>query len=602
MPGGGHFLERGIVQKKVEKVFMAYKGLIEWRGWGEEAFSEARETDKLILLGISAVWCHWCHVMDDTSYSDPEAAELINSRFIPIRVDTDRMPDVNERYNMGGWPTTAVLTPGGEVLIGATYVPPDKLKETLSQVDAFYRENRGAIKEKIGELARKKEEEQKAEREARPGDISENITAYVLEELDRHFDPVFGGFGTEPKFPVSEALDLLLTAYRDTRRKDYLEMAEKTLDGMASYGMSDQVMGGFFRYSVTRDWTVPHYEKMLESNAGLVASYLNAWRLIDEDKYLKAAKKALDYIDAWLWQPEGYFAGSQDADEEYYRLPHGERLKRTPPAVDRTMFTNLNARMAHTYLLAWETLREEKYREKALTALELMLSRMKGDGGGLYHYYDGEPRRSGLLTDQSAAVRALLLAFQLTDDRRWYVEAVSLVKFMEENHWDEEKGGYWDLPEDTGALAALSRRGKPMFENAEMSQSLKTLFVLTGNERYLDFSYKALLPYSKSYRESSYMAAVYALAVDNFLKEPTLLALTGHVGRDDMDALVEAVGGVFLPRRVLRLMDCEKDREEIEQRGYTRCNKAAAYVCRNKKCSPRIEDPKELKKSLNKAA
>ncbi|MBI5695159.1 MAG: DUF255 domain-containing protein [Nitrospirae bacterium] len=127
-------------------------GLVRWREWGEDVFEDARKHDKLLILDISAVWCHWCHVMDETSYSDPQVAGLINENFIPVRVDTDKMPDVNDRYNMGGWPTTAVLVPTGEVLIGATFIPPAKLIETLDGVLKFYSENRDELDGRIAEL------------------------------------------------------------------------------------------------------------------------------------------------------------------------------------------------------------------------------------------------------------------------------------------------------------------------------------------------------------------------------------------------------------------------------------------------------------------
>src|SRR5512135_1803818 len=330
------------------------KTLISWREWSDEAFAEAARDGKLVLLDISAVWCHWCHVMDETSYSDPAVAEVINSKFVPVRVDTDRMPDVNERYNMGGWPTTAVLTPTGEVLLGATYVPPEKLKETLSDIDEFYHANKAALAAKIVELKLKKLQEMQAEASTPPGELSPNVAAYVLEELDRAYDPVHGGFGTEPKFPAPEAIELLLTAYRDTGRQAYLDMAEKTLSGMYSHGMYDQVMGGFFRYSVTRDWSIPHYEKMLESNAGLLTNCIDAWRVTGNKGHLDAAKRTLDYLTGWLWSDDGFFFGSQDADEEYYTLPMEERQRRSAPSVDRTLFTNLNARAAVAVLKACE--------------------------------------------------------------------------------------------------------------------------------------------------------------------------------------------------------------------------------------------------------
>ena len=122
---------------------------IRWRPWSPEAFEEARREDKPILLAISAVWCHWCHVMDETTYSDEQVIRLINERFVPVRVDNDQRPDVNARYNMGGWPTTAFLTPDGEVLSGATYVPPEQFRQALEQVSSYYREHRDDIAQKV---------------------------------------------------------------------------------------------------------------------------------------------------------------------------------------------------------------------------------------------------------------------------------------------------------------------------------------------------------------------------------------------------------------------------------------------------------------------
>ncbi|MGA2193389.1 MAG: DUF255 domain-containing protein [Nitrospirota bacterium] len=577
-------------------------GTVRWRQWGAEAFDEARDSNKLILLDISAVWCHWCHVMDDTSYSSPEVINLLNGRFIPIRVDTDRMPDVNERYNMGGWPTTAVLTPTGEVLVGATYVPPEKLVETLRDIDEFYAKNRDAVHEKAAELSARKADEIKTALESPKGELSENIAAYVLEELDRNYDPVHGGFGIDPKFPLPDAVDLLLTAYRDTGRNDYLEMAAKTLDGMSSYGMYDHVMGGFFRYSTTRDWSVPHYEKMLDGNAGLIVNLINTWRVTGDEKFINTARKTLDYVDGWLWADDGYFCGSQDADEVYYKLGMEERKKRQPPSADRTMYTSFNSRMAFAYLTAWEAMGEPGYKERALMALDFILSKMKCVDGGLCHYYDSGPKRPGLLTDNSGAIKALLLAFQLTGDKKWLDEALLLEVYLESTHWDFDHGGYFDTARDPGAIAALTHRVKPMAENSDMSHSLKTLGIITGEKKFQDMAQKCLLPFTRSYRDLSFMAAGYALAVDFHMKPAVELTLAGRFGGADMTALTKAVNRVFLPRRVIRYMDFGRDKDEIRKLGLHLEGPAAAYICRETKCTARIEDPDSLKRALEREA
>ena len=126
---------------------------IRWRPWGEPAFAEARRLGRPVLLSLSAVWCHWCHVMDETSYSDPRVIAAVNEHFVPVRVDNDRHPDVNRRYNMGGWPTTAFLAPSGDVLTGGTYLPPDQMLESLARVKAFFDANQAQIVALEGERA-----------------------------------------------------------------------------------------------------------------------------------------------------------------------------------------------------------------------------------------------------------------------------------------------------------------------------------------------------------------------------------------------------------------------------------------------------------------
>ena len=202
---------------------------IGWREWSAGAFEEAQREDRPVLLGISAVWCHWCHVMDETTYSDADIIGLINERFVPIRVDNDQRPDINARYNMGGWPTTAFLTPGGEVMAGMTYIPPDQMRDVLNQVSTYYKDNKATIEEKIAEIIA----EPRARRRWRRGrDSSDQILRDVLHSASDAYDPVFGGFGSEPKFPHTDAIDLLLHAYLRDGDRDALHMARKTLEYM----------------------------------------------------------------------------------------------------------------------------------------------------------------------------------------------------------------------------------------------------------------------------------------------------------------------------------------------------------------------------------
>src|SRR5262245_28817817 len=176
--------------------------MIEWLPWGTDAFARAAREGKPILLSLTAAWCRACHEMDRTTYADPAVADLVNARFVPVRVDTDRRPDINERYNLGGWPTTAFLTPDGRLITGATFVPVDRMRGVLSRVAA-------AFETRASELAAVDDKE--AAEYTEYTDQAELVTAVFST-----FDEEHGGFGVEPKFPHAAPVQLALALFRET--------------------------------------------------------------------------------------------------------------------------------------------------------------------------------------------------------------------------------------------------------------------------------------------------------------------------------------------------------------------------------------------------
>src|SRR5437588_290102 len=179
---------------------------INWRPWSQEAFEQARQTGRPILLSISAVWCHWCHVMDETTYSHAGVIDLINREYVPVRVDNDVRPDINQRYNMGGWPTTAFLTSSGDILTGGTYMPPDQMASALMKVADYYRSNQADIASRV--LEARKRAASGVARSA--GDLEEGLVDEILDAVRSAYDSEYGGFGNAPKFPQTDAILLLL--------------------------------------------------------------------------------------------------------------------------------------------------------------------------------------------------------------------------------------------------------------------------------------------------------------------------------------------------------------------------------------------------------
>jgi uncharacterized protein YyaL (SSP411 family) len=356
--------------------------------------------------------------MDETTYSDPGVIETINRRFVPIRVDNDRRPDINARYNMGGWPTTAFLTPGGRTLTGATYLPPAQMHRALEEIARFYDEQ----KNEIAELPATSRSHDALREPAVSGDLSDAPITRLLENLESNFDEEFGGFGDEPKFPQPEVLEFLLSEWRLSGNQRYYAMVSRTMGGMSRGGMYDHVEGGFFRYSTTRDWSVPHFEKMAEEHAGLLRVLATLAIFAPTDDSHTTLVSATNYVRNVLLDPQtGFFGGSQDADEAYFALPLDERRRLVAPFVDRTSYTNWTCALAGTFFRVARALDDDALLAQAITTLDNVASRLVDPDGLLYHVLvpGGAPEVRGLLVDHVAYLRALLDAHEASGEERF---------------------------------------------------------------------------------------------------------------------------------------------------------------------------------------
>jgi uncharacterized protein YyaL (SSP411 family) len=300
---------------------------IRWHEWGEEAFAEAQRENKPILLDIGAVWCHWCHVMDRESYDSPEIAQIVNERFIAVKVDRDERPDIDSRYQVavssisgqGGWPLTAFLTPDGKPFYGGTYFPPEdgygrpSFRRVLLAISDAYREKHGEVIEqaKLVESAISNAESFAG----RGAQFSPKVIDSLVESALAMFDAVNGGFGSAPKFPHPSILDLLIDRYARSGDERVLHVFTHTLEKMARGGVYDQLAGGFHRYSVDERWVVPHFEKMCYDNSELLKNYVHAYQATGNEFFAAVARDIIRWMDEWLSNREhGGFYASQDAD------------------------------------------------------------------------------------------------------------------------------------------------------------------------------------------------------------------------------------------------------------------------------------------------
>lgn len=424
--------------------------------WGPEAFARARAEGKPVLLHIGATWCRWCHVMDEHSYTHPRVAQIVSERFVPVRVDTDHRPDVNDRYNQGGWPTLAILDADGEVLMGRTFVPAQELVLLLQSV---VESGRWSIAP------------------SRPEPLPTDLPPLddLRRAVQKAFDPYHGGFGDFQKFPHFGALEWLL----DTRLAggDDEGMLARTLDAMAAGGVHDAEQGGFFRYATQDDWSEPHYEKMLEDNARFVAIYTRAAEGLGRPEWRVVAERVVAWALGTLWLDDvGAFGGSQDADDAWYARPVEERGE--PPSVDRTVYAGWNGLMVAALVRGSAT-----WGRPGLVALAKRVGAVLRARIGP----DGRVSRTGgdvggFLSDQAEVAEGLLALGQRTGDPAWIADATRALAWARD-HLRTPDGGFWDREAGGEGLLRIQRR--PMPGNAAYADACRRLAALTSDDAWL---------------------------------------------------------------------------------------------------------------------
>ncbi|HYE98140.1 MAG TPA: DUF255 domain-containing protein [Planctomycetota bacterium] len=507
---------------------------VDWLEWSDDAFARARAEDKPLVLDLAAAWCHGCRVMDRETYGDAEIAELLRRHYVPVRVDSDRRPDINERYNLGGWPTTAFLTPSGHVLGGATYLDRNQMKQMLVQLAAGWSAQRARIDE---EIARRDEKIQQVLQKDLPGlsAVTMEIFRKTVRGIVATFDPLHGGFGQAPKFPLPTSLRVVLQAYQETEGADFAAVLVKTLDVLVDRAIFDNGQGGFFHYATNDLWTAPRFEKLTEDNALLIRLYLDAHTVTRADKYRAKAVHALDWAKTVLLDPDrGVFWGSQVADDDYYGASPAERALRAPPPPDRTVIAPATCAMASTFLRASEVLGDPAFAGTALHGLDWMLRDMVVDGR-VAQYHDGRPRVPFLLRGAVGLATSCLDAYEHTGEARWRDAARSLLDGLPARFWSDVERGFLDREIGSPAQGELARPRRSLADNASAADAYARLARLGGEEEHRRWADRLLRAFPDFLDGYGHDTAEYALAADRLLRDPQ------DVGPGDLKA--------WLPRR-----------------------------------------------------
>ena len=614
---------------------------VDWYPWGGEALSRARSEDKPILLSIGYSTCHWCHVMERESFENPAVAALLNRAFVCVKLDREERPDLDALYmaavqamtGRGGWPLNVWLTPDLKPFFGGTYFPPVDtpgrgigLATLADRIEKAWKEQRPQLKAQSDQMAgmlRQWLDEGEAATQAPGAEVLEA----ALASAQAAFDPQWGGFSPEPKFPRAMLVSLLWRL--GLKRPAARDMAAHTLRGMARGGIHDQLGGGFARYSTDREWLAPHFEKMLYDNALLALAFLEGFQVTGEAYFLEVTEGVLEYVARDLSHPEGGFYSAEDADSEgqeglFYlwtpgeirdllgpgegaefcrlfgveeggnfeggrsilHLPHGRweadrdaRVKawkarllqarggRARPSLDDKVITGWNGLMISAFARAGQALGRTAYLDRAAQAADFILSRCQGPAGLFRRWRGGEARFDATCEDYAFFVSGLLDLAEARGGARWLKEAKRLTEEMLAKFSDPAGGPLYFAQAGRDDLLARPKDGEDNAMpsgNSLAAMNLLRLAALMEIPRYRRKAEDILGGFAGKMKRYPLAFPQMLVALDFLLSGPRELVVISPSGGTGGE-LARAARSAFLPHKVLLAApDRGPDRAELE--------------------------------------
>jgi uncharacterized protein len=631
---------------------------VDWYPWGDEAFARARSEDRPVLLSVGYSACHWCHVMAHESFEDPEVAAVMNQLFVNVKVDREERPDVDAVYmeavqamtGQGGWPMTVFLTPEGRPFFGGTYFPPKTwggrpgFVDLLRAVDEAWGERRQDLMQQAEHLSESIATRSGALADQGGADIGPELVDGGRSLLRSTFDAEWGGFGRAPKFPSPSNVELVLRAWLHDKDPATLEMAVTTLDAMAAGGMYDHLGGGFSRYSVDNFWMVPHFEKMLYDQAGLVRAYLHAWQVTGEPRFRQVVEETIGYVLRDLRSPEGGLYSAEDADSEgeegrFYVWRHDDvlaiggpeavdwygvtragnfegsnilhrpvrrdllrppaveqarrrlfdaREARVRPGLDDKCLTEWNAMFVSSLAEAASVLGRDDWLDAAMRTGEFLLSSLRREDGRWLRSWqrDGGARHLAYAVDHAWLVDAFVRLSEATGEASWMAAARDAAAALVDLFADPDGPGFFTVGRDAEQLIV---RQKDLFDGATPSANsvattaLLRLAALTGERAGAERASAFLASMSGLLRDHPGAFTHLLGGVAMVAEGVTEIVVVGR--RPD---LVEAVQARFLPNAVLAWGE-PYDSPLWEGRA-----DGAAYVCRDFSCRLPAETEEDL--------
>ncbi len=567
---------------------------VQWQKWDESIFQKAKSEKKFVILDLEAVWCHWCHVMEETTYQDPKVVALIQSKYIPVRVDQDANPDISHRYEDYGWPATIVFgSDGGEIVKRRGYIPPDRMASLLQAI----------IDDPTPGPSIQAEEEVKP---AENAFLSPEQSKKILEEHLGLYDTEFGGWGSVHKLMDADAMEYAILKGQEGDGEEE-KRALRTLD--QTLNLLDPVWGGFYQYSDERNWKSPHFEKIMFIQSDYMRLYSMAWLIWQKPEYLNAAKAIAGYVKNFLTSPEGAFYTSQDADLSakaegnfYYAFDDAGRRKLGLPRIDQHRYARENGWMIASLTGLYAASGEEAYLQQAISAAHWVESNRSFEGGpngGFRH--DEKDRNGPYLGDTLSMARAFLALYGVTSERLWLEKSEAAAKFIKVHFEDAKSAGFVTAPVPANAVGALQKPVKKLDENIAIARFMNLLFHYTGNADYKKSAENAMryLASPAIINHKRFLTGI-GVADRELANEPPHFTVVGPKKDPKAKELFLAASRYPAFYKRVEWWDRKEGLMPNPDVRYPELQKPAAFICAFGRCSLPIFDSAKLPEAIQK--
>jgi uncharacterized protein YyaL (SSP411 family) len=574
---------------------------VNWSDWSEAIFQRAKKEGKLVLLDLEAVWCHWCHVMDEKTYADPNVIRLMNKHIIAVKVDQDSRPDLSNKYEKYGWPATIIFNSDGKELAKRSgYLDADEFKTLIKQL-----------------AANPDKPEPEAVAEAITYSANNVLSAEQRKDLVfKHvdgYDAEHGGWGIGGhKFLDWNSLEYSLQLAKQGD-KEALERVRKTLD--AHYKLLDPVFGGVYQYSTNGDWDHPHFEKIMETQAECLRLYAVAGMVLQDSKYIDSAKSIEKYLRNFMLSPDGAFYTSQDADlkpgehsADYFNLNDKERREKGIPRIDKHIYSRENGWAINAVTFLYMATGESQYLKEAEKATEWIIANRSLDGGGFRH--DENDRGGPFLGDTLAMGRAFLSLYGATGDAKWLKLATKAADFMGA-HFENLPAVAGKTVDGKAAASAgfLTAEAKsntiavpePLLEeNQSICRFANLLYQYTGEAKYKQMAETAMryLSTPEIVAKRRILVAGTLIADHEISHVPAHITVVGKKSDPQARQLFfAAVQSPIIYRRIDWLDKSEGTVPNLDV-DFPDLGKPAAFVCAGNRCSSPAYQPDDLNKLI----